>query len=164
MTTYQQSSNNGTCTAGLCAEHFGWNQMAVASWVDIKPLALAIGTGYKITDYDRGPLVKGKLILSVDGETAISQSLSGSGTYWTYEDIAKRYMCQVPYGEAALFSLTIENLVFSYVTGYKSGVQKRVENVSLSVSDTFLFRQRSDTGSYGSETEKYLFWPWQKER
>lgn len=168
MTTYQQSSNNGICTANLSVEHFGWNQMSKATWYDVEPLGLALGNAnWEITDYDKGPLIKGKMTLTIDDDVVLDQDFDKGHkhAYWTYDDVIKEYLSQIPYGEAKFFTLTVEDVVFRYITGrWTNGGTKTVKDVALDIRDTFVFRQRNDTGSYGSENERYLFWPWQQER
>lgn len=165
MTTYG-SANNGICTAGLSVASYGWNQLALATWDGLKPLAKALGAnGSAVTSYDKAPLIRGAMRLTLDGATLLSRDFSSTPTYWTYADVAKACRAQVAYGEAGAFALSITGLTFSYVKGRLSdGTSTSLSGVSVDVADTFVFRQREDTGSYGSENGKYLFWPWQDER
>ena len=162
-----QSKNNGICTANLAVNPYGWNQKAQATWPAVEPLSMVFGdTSWNIIDYDKAPLVKGVISLTCEDDEVFSQDLATDHkhAFWTYPDLIKECVVQVPYGETRSFTLTISGVIFSSITGQSSNNTKTLTNIALDVRDTFMFRQRDDTGSYGSETEKYLFWPWQNER
>ena len=164
---YQQTKNNGVCTANLEVAPYGWNQLARAEFSRLEPLPGCMGDGYEIADWDKGPLVIGTLSLTCDEDFVWVQDFETDHghAYWQFQDVVKEYVAQVPYGETRRFVLAIENLIFSHVSGVgPNGRPSTLSNVSLDVRDEFIFRQREDTGSYGSKSARMLFWPYQNER
>lgn len=165
---YQQIITNEECTANLKVEPFGWNKGALVSWNKIEPLPGALGNSkYKIIDYDENPLIAGKVSLMCDGKTIFYEDYETDHKhiYWLSDQVVKQCETQVSYGDSKLFTLSIENLRFRYITGrWTNGGDKTIENITLDVFDQFAFRQKEETDSYGSESTKYLFWPWQNTR
>ena len=172
MPIYAQKTNNGKCTCNLTVNQYGWNQTVVIDWSNLMPLpSLLSNSCDKITSFSESPKIEGLISLSyIDSSDAdakaievFNQEIFGN-SYWRYLDVTKSIKMQIPYGKCYKFSLTIDNLIFPKVQGTNEKNKFLKTNIRTTVTDTFIFRQKEPSESYGSELDKYLFWPWQNER
>lgn len=167
---FVQKSDNGICTCGLQVETYGWTENARSSWSTPTPIASHFGTGYVVQDFDRGPRLTGTSELyRVDGSGAsvriMRQSFLNSPTCFNYGDVLKQFTVGVPYGVAYRFEYKLSPVTFAFIDLLKpDGSVERKTNVELAVDDTYVFRQREDTESWGSPDARILFWPWQETR
>lgn len=170
MAEYEAVTDNGICTCGLSVARYGWVENAMATWGTPTPVASHFGANLSLGSFDEGPKLSGTSELYVvdgDGsETRIMrQSFANSPTYFNYADVLKSFVYEVPNGEAYRFRYVLSSAVFSYIELVApDGSVERKKDVDLAVADTFVFRQREDTQSWGSPNQDVLFWPWQQTR
>lgn len=163
---YIQKTDNGACTCDLSVETYGWTKNALAAWSTPTPIASHFGSGYVVKDFDRGAKLTGTSELyrvdSTGGSVRLMrQSFLNSPTYFNYGDVIKQFIAEVPYGVAYRFEYKLSPVTFAFIDLLKpDGSVERKTNVELAVDDTYVFRQREDTESWGSPDQKILFWPY----
>lgn len=172
MPDRDKSSDNGIATCGLYVQRHGWLRGALCSWGEPRPIGSHLAQNAVVTDYDRGAMLQSassELYLQKGDGTRTrifrQRFVGDTPSYFNFDDVIKQFVAEVGYGETVMFEYLLSPVVLSFVDlAFPDGTTQRMQDVELSVDDKHIYRQHQDTQSWGSDSQKILFWPYSYDR